>query len=39
VPVPNGLLAPRVRRDALDGQVNFNEALRKTRHCNSKFSL
>ena len=26
VPVPDGLLPPRVRRDALDGQVNFDEA-------------
>ena len=27
VAVPNGLLAPRVRGDALDGQVNFDEAF------------
>jgi len=27
VAVPDGFFAPRVRRDALDGQVNFDEAL------------
>ena len=27
VPMPNRLLPPRVRRDALDGQVNFDEAF------------
>jgi hypothetical protein len=25
--MPDGLLAPRVRGDALDGQVNFDEAF------------
>ena len=28
VPVPDRLLAPRVRRDALDGQVDLDQALR-----------
>jgi len=27
MPVPDGFLAPRVRGDALDGQVNLDEAF------------
>jgi hypothetical protein len=29
VPVPDGFFAPGVRRDALDGQIYFDEALGK----------
>ena len=36
MPMPDGFLAPRVRGDALDGQVNFDEAF-GVGHVQSKF--
>jgi hypothetical protein len=32
VPMPDGLLPPRVRGDALDRQINFNEAFWVGKH-------
>jgi hypothetical protein len=35
VPMPNGFLLPRVRRDTLDGQINFDEAFGILGHLHS----